>query len=400
MDANKIVANPRRRKLKDRENSRLDFLRFGFIIFARLRFQIRIERYLCLKHRNSTPIIIILCLALALLCGCAVLETRGTQGDQIVLAQPLEGLLAVYFIDVGQADSALVLCGDAMLIDGGNAADSSLIYSFLGEKGVDSLDYIVCTHAHEDHAGGLSGALNAASVETVLAPVGSAENSPFTKFVSAVTKLGLDITVPSAGDAFYLGDAEVWVLGPVKEYSDPNNTSIVLKIIYGETSFLFTGDMERQAELDLIGSGCDLSANVLKVSHHGSSTSSFYVFLYEVEPSYAVISCGKNNDNGHPHEEVLSRLSDADVTLYRTDIHGTVACYSDGISLSFETEVNAAPVTSNPKYENAYYIGNKNSRILHIPVCGNLPAEKNRVMFQNLEDALMQGYSTCKNCMG
>lgn len=163
------------------------------------------------------------------------------------------GGLEVHFIDVGQADAALVICdGHYMLIDGGNAEDSGLVYAYLEEHGAKHLDCMVATHAHEDHIGGLSGALNYASVGTALCPVRSYDSKSFQNMVKYLEKQGKSITVPRPGDSFDLGSARVEILGPVQEYDDANNTSIVLRIDCGETSFLFTGDMETGAEADLL----------------------------------------------------------------------------------------------------------------------------------------------------
>ena len=256
--------------------------------------------------------------------------------------EPVE--LRVDFIDVGQADSALIRCGgQAMLIDGGNAADSSLLVSYLKSQGVEHLDYMVCTHAHEDHVGGLSGPLNTSTVGRVFCPVTEYDSKAFSSFVKYTGAQGLELTVPAPGDTFALGGALVTVLGPVADYDNTNDTSIVLRVDFGETSFLFTGDMERTAEADLLESGCDLSATVLKVGHHGSETSTSYPFLREVMPQYGVISVGEGNPYGHPTEATLSRLYDAGVTVYRTDLQGTVTAVSDGKTVTFTTEKNVAP---------------------------------------------------------
>lgn len=260
-----------------------------------------------------------------------------TQGQGSEATSAGESSFQITFLDVGQADAALIECdGETLLIDGGNAADSNLIYSVLTKKGITHLDYVICTHAHEDHVGGLSGALQAATAGVVYSPVTSYSSKAFKNFAAAVEAQGLSLTVPTAGDVFSVGSANVVILGPVKEYTDTNNTSIVVQILYGNTSYLFTGDMERAAELDLIDSGVDLKSDVLKVGHHGSSTSSSYVFLNEVLPDYAVISCGTNNSYGHPHEEVLSRLADAEVELYRTDLQGDITLTSDGEQIWFQ----------------------------------------------------------------
>jgi competence protein ComEC len=313
----------------------------------------------------------------------------------------------VYFIDVGQADSALVVSGDAtMLIDGGNVADSSLIYAFLKERGIARLDYIVGTHAHEDHIGGLAGALNYAEVGVAYCPVTDFDSKAFRDFAKYLGEQGKSITVPKHGEKFKLGGAEVQILGPIKESNEPNNTSVVLKITYGDTSFLFTGDAERAEEADILEAGYDLSATVLKVGHHGGETSTTYPFLREIMPKYAVISCGANNQYGHPREDVLSRLRDADVTIYRTDLQGTITATSDGKTVTFSVEKNP-DVQTNPTLpddpavpaEEALYVGNKNTHKLHASDCNSLPDEKNRTYFETLNAALDVGYEKHKACL-
>ena len=206
--------------------------------------------------------------------------------------------LVVYFLNVGQADAAILQCGDeVMMIDGGESSDSSLIYSYLTKTlGITHIDYMIATHPHADHIGGLSGALNACSVGVVYSPVRSYDSKQFSSLVKYVQKQGHELTVPEIGDSFAFGDAQVQFLSPMKEYSNINDCSIVVRITHGNNTFLFTGDAEWDAEHDMVDSGYDLSAAVLKVGHHGSYTSSSYVFLREVMPKYAVISCGKDNE--------------------------------------------------------------------------------------------------------
>ena len=331
--------------------------------------------------------------------------------------------LTVYFLDVGQADAALVVCdGETMLIDGGNAADSDFIYAFLRNHGISHLNYIVATHAHEDHVGGLSGALNYATVDVALCPVTSYESRAFESFLKYLDKQGITITVPKPNDRFKLGSADVVVLGPIYESNAPNNTSIVLKITHKAINFLFTGDAEREEEHDILDAGYDISSTVLKVGHHGSDTSTTYPFLREIMPDYAVISCGKNNSYGHPHEATLSKLRDADVKVFRTDMQGTITCVSDGTAITFTTERNAdiqtnptvveevdAPMLSNPDaaatptlppppLAEGIYIGNINSRMFHVISCNSLPVEKNRVYFDTRKEAAAAGYVPCKLC--
>lgn len=251
--------------------------------------------------------------------------------------------LVVYFLDVGQADAAILQCGDeVMMIDGGESSDSSLIYSYLTKTlGITHIDYMIATHPHADHIGGLSGALNACSVGVVYSPVTSYDSKQFSSLVKYTQKQGRDLTVPEVGDSFAFGDAQVQFLSPSQKYSNTNDSSIVVRIVHGINTFLFAGDAEWDAEHDMVDSGYDLSATVLKVGHHGSDTSSSYVFLREVMPKYAVISCGKDNSYDHPTEGVLSRLRDVGAQIFRTDLQGDVVFVSDGTTLSFGTEKNA-----------------------------------------------------------
>ena len=282
---------------------------------------------------------------LAIVLICAVFLSSCSYLDDIVdelLYDSFDGTgkFEVHFIDVGQADSTLILCdGYAMLIDGGNAEDSSLLYSYLKKLDVDYLDFVVCTHAHEDHVGGLSGALNYAWAGVVLSPVTEYDSRAFNSFVKTVKKQGLELTIPKPGDTYSLGSADFEILGPLYDYEDPNNTSIVIRLTYGTVSFIFSGDAEAESELDLVDEyGNYLSSTVMKVGHHGSSTSSCAKYLNAVNPTYAVISCGVDNSYGHPHEVTLEKLEEAGITYYRTDEQGTIICESDGFDLNFSFE--------------------------------------------------------------
>lgn len=254
--------------------------------------------------------------------------------DDKKIDAPMDGLY-VHYIDIGQGDAALLQCdGEYMLIDGGDAGEADRLVEYLEEQGVDTLSYVICTHSHADHCGGLDKAIDAFGAERVFVSPYNSENRQFTQLLNSAENAGAEVEVPDMGIEYRLGEASFSFIGPVEEYDDQNNNSLVVKIEYGNKVFLFTGDMERTAENDLLDTGVSVKCDVLKVGHHGSSTSTSYRFLYEADPSIAVISCGEGNSYGHPHEETMSRLNDAEVTVYRTDLEGSIVLFCDGIDIT------------------------------------------------------------------
>ena len=252
----------------------------------------------------------------------------GGPGAELVTTPPPEDALFAAFIDVGQGDSAFVSCGgETLLIDAGVSSEGETVVDYLRSLGVTELDYVVCTHAHEDHCGGLDDVIEAFDVGRLFAPYTEFDASgAFTRFEDTAADKGLYVTVPELGAEFTLGDAVFELVGPVSDWGDDlNDSSLVLRLEYGETAFLFTGDISAGPLEDcaLIG-GYDLGCDVLKLGHHGSSTSTDAEVLDLTHPSLAIACCGADNSYGHPHEEVVELLEAGGITLLRTDERGTI----------------------------------------------------------------------------
>lgn len=300
-----------------------------------------------------------------------------------------ENVLQVHFLDVGQADCALVLFEeDAMLIDAGNNDDADTILDYLDAYGVQQLKYVVGTHPHEDHIGALDAVLYAVEAENLLMPRAQTNAKTFEDVLDAALAKNLTITAPQAGDTYPLGDAEVTV---VSNYvgDDLNNVSIMLRVTYGSTAFLFTGDAEKDAEFAALQTGLALDCDVLKVGHHGSSTSTSAEFLAAASPAYAVISCGAGNDYGHPHTETLDILTNC--TVYRTDLHGTVMAQSDGSGI--EWYGSGSLQTS--------YVLNLGSGKFHLTNCdgaAEISAANRKESNDSRQTLISAGYSPCGNC--
>lgn len=253
--------------------------------------------------------------------------------------------LNVTFFDVGQGDCTIIsVGGKTAIVDGGEKENASDIIEFLKANNTGKIDYVFATHPHSDHIGSLPIVINEMKAENVIMPNLPKSLVPTTKiysdFLSAASKNAENASYASPGDTYQLGDAKIKVLGPVGTPKDLNNASLVLKITYGKTSFLLTGDCEEEGEKKILSSryASDLDADVLKVGHHGSSTSSDKAFLNFVTPKYAVISCGAGNSYGHPEKETLEKLADSQTQVFRTDLGGTITCVSDGTNIKITTE--------------------------------------------------------------
>jgi len=278
--------------------------------------------------------------------GCSVQDITPAPSASSPTVSNDPSRLTVHFIDVGQADSALLEHdGQFVLIDGGYQSTGDELVDYLLDHGVEELSLVIATHLHGDHLGGLPAVLEAFPVQRIWCSSQTYYSYTYDQFCKLADQQDVPIETPRIGETVVLGDVHLKLLGPLNPpYTDLNNSSLVVMATHINNRFLFTGDMRHEAELELVEAGTDLKADVLKVGHHGSYTSTSYLFLRTVQPKHAVISCGRNNEYGHPHSAPVSRLRDADVNIFRTDKLGTILAVSDGTNISFTWEfTNAQP---------------------------------------------------------
>ena len=298
------------------------------------------------KYRRKSTLTTTILFAAALLIG--VVSSRWedssdahgsgqvSQADVDTTDQNLE----VHFIDIGQGDCTLIMCGGhAMLIDAGDNDKGTAVQLYLKKRGIERLDYFVMTHPDADHIGGADVVLTKFDVDTVFMSYFEKDTKTYEDVVQALDYKNMTWQTPEPGDSYALGDAFCTIVAPNDLYEDANNASIALLLQYGETKFLFTGDCEEEAENDILENGMDIHADVYQAGHHGSRTASSQDFMDAVKPTYAVISCGEGNDYGHPHAEVLNRLRQMGIKVFRTDEQGSIVAVSDGKDISW----NCAP---------------------------------------------------------
>lgn len=271
--------------------------------------------------------------------GAGANTAAGTETPEM-LQPPPGGTLTVDFLDVGQGLSVLVNSdGHYLLFDGGDRTASSFVVAYLKKQGVESLDYLIASHYDADHLNGLVGALNVFPTKTILAPDYETDTKVYQSFLRTAQEKGNTIVHPATGSTYQLGDAQFTILAPSSEsYGDENDYSVVIRLTYGGSSFLITGDAGEKSELEMLDGGFTLKSDVLCLGHHGSSTASSAPFLKAVSPDFAVISCGTGNSYGHPHEETLERLKGTEAGLFRTDLQGTLRAVTDGETITWSAE--------------------------------------------------------------
>ena len=349
-----------------------------------------------MKRFLAFCLISILVMTLVLVSSCTADETDLESGT----VYPAEDNLTMYFLDVGQADSTLLVSeGEAVLIDAGNRDDSNFITGYLDELGIKELKYMVFTHPHEDHIGSGEALVNSIAIEKIFM-LDEYDDGIEGYLSRAISAAGIETEAPQPGDTARFGECRIDFTGPDRDYDNANDDSICLKVTHGSNTVLFTGDAGRVPEKNMIEAGENLEADLLQAGHHGSSTSTGYRLIYEVNPDYAVISVGADNSYGHPHEESLSRLNQAGTTIFRTDELGTVRAVTDGTELRFEWANSSADPENAESTEDIRFIGNVNSHKFHSSTCANLPLEKNQILFHSYQEAITAGYTPCESCLG
>lgn len=351
--------------------------------------------------------------------------------DDAKIDQVIEGELEVHFIDVGQGDSILIKQGEHnMLIDAGDNHKGKDVVDYLRNENIKSLDYVIGTHPHADHIGGLDDVINSFEISKVIMPDKMHTTKTFEDVLNAIYSKNLKITKAVAGNEYELGNAKFTVLAPISNNdSNLNNHSVSIRLEYGNNSFMFTGDAENIAEQEIVNNGMNIQADVLKAGHHGSNTSNSDSFVNKVNPQYVVIQVGEGNKYNHPNTDIIEKFENMEIEIYRNDLHGTVVAKSDGKKIEFSINKGAAPKIKNnnsntlsgnaspldnPKSDvekpiveekiivnesiSTEFIGTKTTKKFHKNNCRHIPKEDNRVYFNTLKEALDSGFEACKIC--
>lgn len=340
--------------------------------------------------------------------------------------QSFQATMAVHFIDVGQGLSILVQSGGQnLLYDGGDQEHADDVVSYLQQQNVQNIDYMISSHYDEDHVSGLIDCMNTFPVSNVIGADYAQDSDVFTEFMDTAATKGLEVRYPFVGDSYSFGTGSFTILAPDGiNAADSNNNSVVIKLENGSTSFIFTGDAEEKSEQDMIKPDVNLDCDVLCVGHHGSSSSTSWDFLEATTPSYAVISCGIDNQYNHPSAETMGKLSDMGIPVFRTDKQGTVIAQSDGTSIIWNVEpcndyssgsessatasATTESTTASTPVENTtpepepvtnsatVWLSATGSKYHSIPNCGRMNPDNARQVSE--ADAIAQGYTACSKC--
>lgn len=382
------------------------------------------------RFRKLLPsLLIVLALGLS---GCT-----SEAGIQVKSKQTESNKLEVHYIDVGQGDATLIKCGDAaMLIDAGENDKGTLVQNYVKKQGIENLDYLIVTHPDSDHCGGADVIISKYDIDTVIMPDYEKDTAAYRDVIKALDYKRYKVTDPVVGDSYELGEARFTIIAPNgSNYGEnSNNYSIGIILKHGDKKFVFTGDAEEDAEKDIVDNKVDISADVLKVGHHGSRTSSLQEFIEAVGPEYAVISCGENNEYGHPHAATLNTLRGGKVKVFRTDEQGSLIAVSDGKKITWnaaptdswkagepsKSGVSSSSASSVPKAETKQqeaaptaeipeqeakqdtdsftYVLNVETKKFHLSSCSSLPSANRSDSSLRRDEILAVGYEPCRKC--
>lgn len=340
-----------------------------------------------------------------MVCGCQASKAYESTDLKVNVDEPVKDisersdeLLNIYFLDTGNSDCIFIDAEQNVLIDAGDNDDEEKIVDFLNQLGVEKIDYLINTHPDADHSGGLDAVIEHFIIGTVFISNGSADSKTYRDFVNAAVQSGLSPSVPLKDKLFYLQEDMYMRFYNTEAQGSGNEVSLIVELVYKDKKFLFMGDAEKAQELSTLNELEDV--DLIKVGHHGSRTSTSDELLAKVMPEYAIILCGKDNSYGHPHQEVLDRLNDYGIAIYRSDTQGTIHVQSDGSHLNIEALTKSEYDSESKKLDDEfiYYIGNINSKKFHLDTCSSLPSTKNQIIFKSYEEAVKGGYTPCSRC--
>lgn len=288
------------------------------------------------KHKKIISAIIAILIVLLYNYYTKDIEPSNANKENIPVINEVTSDLQIYYFDVGQADSILILNNDtAMLIDAGNNADGPLLVDYIKNKlKINKIDIVVGTHPHEDHIGGIDDIINNFDIEDIYLPEVITTTKTFEDMITAIENKDLAISIPEKGERFKLGEADFEVIYTGTDDKDLNATSIIINMLYGEKTYLFTGDTTEEVEDTILNQNIDI--DVLKVAHHGSRYSSSYEFLKIATPEYAIVSVGEENSYEHPHQEAINRIKKHTNNIYMTKDVGTILLTSNGKEIEIE----------------------------------------------------------------
>ena len=297
------------------------------------------------KNKSAVSFLLLLLAVVAVVCGRFTddFETEPLTSPENTYVS--DGIVTVHILDVGQGSSALIQSGiTGILIDGGEKEYGKEIVSYISKAGVQKLEYVIASHPHTDHIGGLLTVLDAFETENIIMPRLTEENTPTTKtyenFLLKIDEKNINVIAAKYGQTYEIENAVLQILGPVAQLDDLNDMSVICKVKALSTTFLFPGDAEKEELKSVYALGADFSCDIMAAAHHGSSTSLYEPYLEKAKPSVVVFSCGKDNSYGHPHEETVSYFEKIGSEIYRTDYAGNVifTCNADGYKIDTKLE--------------------------------------------------------------